>query len=291
MDDVFTDTATTPSTRSGPRWPTTSPPVKRLAPASRSTSTANPSSICGAASPMPHGRRVDQGHHRQRVVVHEDGHQPGRPDARRPWSGRTGRAGRQPTGRNSRQMASRTSSFVISYRTPRVFPAGTSPFTTEDMYDWDKSTAALAAQAPWWEPGTASGYHAHNQGHLIGEVMRRVTGRSLKEFVRDEIAGPLGADFQIGARRDDYDRIAEIIPPPPLELPLEHASRRQPDAQNLQRTATQRRRREHTGLARGRHGRTERPRQRAFAGDDTCRQFRWAARLVECNCSSPRPSS
>lgn len=92
------------------------------------------------------------------------------------------------------------------------------PFTTEDMYDWDKS---LAAQAPWWKPGTASGYHAHNQGHLIGEVMRRVTGSSLKEFVRDEIAGPLGADFQIGARRADYDRIAEIIPPPPLELPLD----------------------------------------------------------------------
>ena len=95
------------------------------------------------------------------------------------------------------------------------------PFTTEDMYDWDKSTAALAAQAPWWRPGTASGYHAHNQGHLIGEVIRRVTGRSLKEFVRDEIAGPLRADFQIGAKRADYNRIAEIIAPPPLELPLD----------------------------------------------------------------------
>jgi len=95
------------------------------------------------------------------------------------------------------------------------------PFTTEDMYDWDKSTAALAAQAPWWQPGTASGYHAHNQGHLIGEVMRRVTGRSLKDFVRDEIAAPLGADFQIGAGHEDYGRIAEIIPPPPLELPLD----------------------------------------------------------------------
>jgi CubicO group peptidase (beta-lactamase class C family) len=95
------------------------------------------------------------------------------------------------------------------------------PFSTEDMYDWEKSTAALAAQAPWWEPGTASGYHAHNQGHLIGEVLRCVTGRSLKEFVRDEIAGPLHADFQIGAQRGDYDRIAEIIAPPPLELPLD----------------------------------------------------------------------
>jgi CubicO group peptidase (beta-lactamase class C family) len=95
------------------------------------------------------------------------------------------------------------------------------PFTTEDMYDWEKSTAALAAQAPWWEPGTASGYHAHNQGHLIGDVIRRVTGRTLKEFVRDEIAGPLGADFQIGATPPDYGRIAEIIVPPPLELPLD----------------------------------------------------------------------
>lgn len=95
------------------------------------------------------------------------------------------------------------------------------PFTTEDMYDWDKSTAALAAQAPWWEPGTGSGYHAHNQGHLIGEVIRRVTGHTLKEFVRDEIAGPLGADFQIGAMPADYGRIAEVIAPPPLELPLD----------------------------------------------------------------------
>lgn len=95
------------------------------------------------------------------------------------------------------------------------------PFVTEDMYDWEKATAALAAQAPWWEPGTASGYHAHNQGHLVGEVVRRVTGQTLKEFVRDEIAGPLGADFQIGARPGDYDRVAEIIGPPPLDLPLE----------------------------------------------------------------------
>jgi CubicO group peptidase (beta-lactamase class C family) len=95
------------------------------------------------------------------------------------------------------------------------------PFATEDMYDWDKSIAALAAQAPWWEPGTASGYHAHNQGHLIGEVIRRVTGCTLKEFVRDEIAAPLGADFQIGATPADYGRIAEIIAPPPLELPLD----------------------------------------------------------------------
>ena len=57
------------------------------------------------------------------------------------------------------------------------------PITLEDLYDWDKSTALLAAQAPWWEPGTASGYHALNYGHLIGEVIRRITGLRLGEFL------------------------------------------------------------------------------------------------------------
>jgi CubicO group peptidase (beta-lactamase class C family) len=86
------------------------------------------------------------------------------------------------------------------------------PVIVEDLYDWEKSTAMLATQAPWWEPGTASGYHALTHGHLIGEVLRRVTGSTLKQFVADEIAGPLGADFQIGARPEDAGRIAEIIP-------------------------------------------------------------------------------
>jgi CubicO group peptidase (beta-lactamase class C family) len=95
------------------------------------------------------------------------------------------------------------------------------PFGIEDMYDWAKATSHLAGQAPWWPPGTASGYHAVNYGHLIGEVIRRATGKTLKEFVRDEIAEPLGADVQIGARERDYQRIAELIPPPPLELPLD----------------------------------------------------------------------
>ena len=96
------------------------------------------------------------------------------------------------------------------------------PFQTEDMYDWDSSTRRLATQAPWWEPGTASGYHAANQGHLIGELVRRLTGKHLKTFVTEEIAGPLGADFQIGAREADWDRIAPVTPPPPL--PFDFAS-------------------------------------------------------------------
>jgi CubicO group peptidase (beta-lactamase class C family) len=94
------------------------------------------------------------------------------------------------------------------------------PFTVEDMYDWTTSTERLAAQAPWWEPGTASGYHANNQGQLVGEVIRRITNTTFKKFVADEIAGPLGADFQIGAKERDWDRIAPVVPPPPLPIDL-----------------------------------------------------------------------
>jgi CubicO group peptidase (beta-lactamase class C family) len=94
------------------------------------------------------------------------------------------------------------------------------PFVGEDMYDWESSVTRLAAQAPWWEPGTASGYHALNQGHLVGEVIRRVSGKTLKQFVAEEIAGPMGADFQIGARPEDRDRICDVIPPPPLPFDL-----------------------------------------------------------------------
>jgi len=94
------------------------------------------------------------------------------------------------------------------------------PFATEDMYDWEKSTSRLAGQAPWWEPGTASGYHAQNQGHMVGEIVRRVTGKPLKQFVADEIAGPMGADFQIGALEQDWGRIADVVPPPPLPFDM-----------------------------------------------------------------------
>jgi CubicO group peptidase (beta-lactamase class C family) len=92
------------------------------------------------------------------------------------------------------------------------------PCVVDDLYDWEKSTTALAAQEPWWEPGTASGYHALNYGHLIGEVIRRITGQSLKQFFADEIAGPLNADFTIGSPSDQHHRIADVIAPPPLPI-------------------------------------------------------------------------
>ncbi|MYE86329.1 MAG: beta-lactamase family protein [Gammaproteobacteria bacterium] len=87
------------------------------------------------------------------------------------------------------------------------------PMSTEDVYDWEKVVTALARQAPWWEPGTASGYHALTQGHLIGEVVRRVTGSSLGQVFRQELAEPLGADFHIGTGPEHDHRIGELIPP------------------------------------------------------------------------------
>jgi len=94
------------------------------------------------------------------------------------------------------------------------------PAALEDLYDWERSTEGMAAQAPWWEPGTASGYHYLNFGHLLGEVLRRITGRTLKDFVAEDLAGPLGADFQIGASGRHERRIAPVVPPPPLPFDL-----------------------------------------------------------------------
>ena len=89
------------------------------------------------------------------------------------------------------------------------------PITTQDLYDWEKVTSLLAAQAPYWEPGTAPGYHALTQGYLVGEVVRRITGRSLGTVFREEVAEPLGADFHIGLPPSEDARVAELIPPPP----------------------------------------------------------------------------
>jgi CubicO group peptidase (beta-lactamase class C family) len=92
--------------------------------------------------------------------------------------------------------------------------------TRDDLYDWDKVTALLAAQAPFWQPGTAVGYHALTQGYLVGEVVRRITGRSLGRVFREEIAEPLGADFHIGLAAEHDARVADLIPPP-AQLPTD----------------------------------------------------------------------
>jgi len=96
-------------------------------------------------------------------------------------------------------------------------PGWTEHLETEELADWEKCTSLLAAQEPWWEPGTASGYHAVTQGYLIGEVVRRITGVSIGTWFADEVAGPLGADFHIGLPASEDARVSPVIPPPPVD--------------------------------------------------------------------------
>ena len=79
------------------------------------------------------------------------------------------------------------------------------------LSDWEAMTTALAAQAPWWEPGTAHGYHGVTFGHLIGEVLRRATGRTVGEIVRDELAKPLGIDLHMPLPADLDARTADLV--------------------------------------------------------------------------------
>ena len=88
------------------------------------------------------------------------------------------------------------------------------PTTAADLTDHELVCKRLAAQSPWWEPGSASGYHAVTQGYLLGEITRRVDGRTMGEFLRDEVTGPLAADFHVGTAAEHDPRVAHVIPPP-----------------------------------------------------------------------------
>lgn len=87
--------------------------------------------------------------------------------------------------------------------------------TLADICDAPRAEDLLAEQAPWWEPGTASGYHATNFGHLIGGMVRRITGVGLGEFFATEVAAACGADYFIGTPADVDPRVAPLIAPPP----------------------------------------------------------------------------
>ncbi len=93
------------------------------------------------------------------------------------------------------------------------------PLEVADLYDWDKVTGLLAGQAPEWEPGTESGYHALTQGYLVGEIVRRVTGRTLGTFFREEVAEPLGADFHIGLPEEHDHRVSRVVPDMTMRTP------------------------------------------------------------------------
>jgi CubicO group peptidase (beta-lactamase class C family) len=88
------------------------------------------------------------------------------------------------------------------------WPAG---MTLEDLYDWSKATEILAQQMPLWAAGTAWGYHANTQGFLVGEVVRRITGRTLGTFFREEISEPLGADFHFTLPESEDTRVADLV--------------------------------------------------------------------------------
>ena len=87
------------------------------------------------------------------------------------------------------------------------------PHSLEQLCDWELTTQRLAATEPWWEPGTRSGYHALTYGHLVGEVVRRVSGLRPGAFLAREVTGPLGIDFSIGLPERDSGRAAELVQP------------------------------------------------------------------------------
>ncbi|MGI5271536.1 serine hydrolase domain-containing protein [Nonomuraea sp. CA-218870] len=93
-------------------------------------------------------------------------------------------------------------------------PALDRPVTPAEAIAWKPVVEALAAQRPFWEPGTDHGYHALTYGWLVGEVVRRVSGRGVGAFLADEIAGPLGLDLWIGLPASEHHRVARILTDP-----------------------------------------------------------------------------
>ncbi|MFF1688204.1 MULTISPECIES: serine hydrolase domain-containing protein [unclassified Streptomyces] len=87
------------------------------------------------------------------------------------------------------------------------------PHSLEQLFDWELTTSRLAAQEPWWEPGSVSGYHALTYGFLVGEVVRRVSGLLPGAFLEREVTGPLGIDFTIGLPEKEAGRAAELVHP------------------------------------------------------------------------------
>ncbi|MBP8245959.1 MAG: beta-lactamase family protein [Phenylobacterium sp.] len=90
------------------------------------------------------------------------------------------------------------------------------PAVVEDFYDQPRAAARFAAMAPLWPPGSRSGYHAISIGNLAGELFRRIEGRTLGAFIREELAGPFGLDLTLGLPPSEEARRAEMIAPPEL---------------------------------------------------------------------------
>jgi CubicO group peptidase (beta-lactamase class C family) len=89
-------------------------------------------------------------------------------------------------------------------------PAIREPLTNDDLWHWERMAAALAATEAWWEPGTRHAYHTNTYGHLVGEVVRRVSGQTCGERLR-ALADPIHADIWFGVPRTEQHRCAEVI--------------------------------------------------------------------------------
>ena len=92
------------------------------------------------------------------------------------------------------------------------------PLESGAFSNWDLITSELAKQKPLWEPGTAHGYHAITYGHLVGELLRRIDGRTIGQYFKEEIAEPLNLDFWIGLPDSEFDRVSDIYPSKPGPL-------------------------------------------------------------------------
>jgi len=105
-----------------------------------------------------------------------------------------------------------TVAMVMGHRSGVIGPR--TRLAPEDTLDWDAVCAHLAAAEPWWKPGSAQGYHMVTFGFILGEVVRRVTGRTLGQYLRTEIAEPLGIDVHIGLPAAEHHRCADMVNKP-----------------------------------------------------------------------------
>ncbi|MGK2882251.1 MAG: serine hydrolase domain-containing protein [Mycobacterium sp.] len=113
-------------------------------------------------------------------------------------------------GQNGKQNI--TLAMVMAHRSGVIGP--NARLTASQTQDWDGVCAELAAATPWWEPGTAQGYHMVTFGFILGEVVRRVTGRTIGQYLRTEIAEPIGIDVHVGLPVSEHHRCAEMINKP-----------------------------------------------------------------------------
>jgi len=107
---------------------------------------------------------------------------------------------------------------VMSHRSGVIGPR--TRMSWEKVTDWDFVCDQLAAAEPWWEPGTAQGYHMTTFGFIVGEVFRRVTGRTVGQYLRTEIAEPIGAEIHIGLSPIEQHRCAEMVNEPDVRKML-----------------------------------------------------------------------